>query len=122
MDYSWPGNVRELENSVEHAVVRSKRHVIEASDLPASLRTFESIVQPRDVPNLSENEKSFSRKSAFQKCLEYEKNSSTAWNRSQYTLFKTQEIPHSETDPAMTAQNVSPPYGLCLDSGHDNLP
>ena len=59
MDYSWPGNVRELENCVEHAVVRSKRHVIEASDLPASLRTFESIVQPRDVPNLSENEKVF---------------------------------------------------------------
>ena len=59
MDYSWPGNVRELENCVEHAVVRSKRHVIEAGDLPASLRTFESIVQPRDVPNLSENEKVF---------------------------------------------------------------
>ncbi|MGO8879825.1 MAG: sigma 54-interacting transcriptional regulator [Desulfomonilaceae bacterium] len=59
MDYSWPGNVRELENCVEHAVVRSKRHVIEAGDLPASLRTFESIVQPRDAPNLSENEKVF---------------------------------------------------------------
>ncbi|MDA8406207.1 MAG: sigma 54-interacting transcriptional regulator [Deltaproteobacteria bacterium] len=59
MDYSWPGNVRELENCVEHAVVRSKRPVIEAGDLPASLRTFESIVQPRDVPNLSENEKVF---------------------------------------------------------------
>ncbi len=59
MDYSWPGNVRELENSVEHAVVRSKGHTIEASDLPPSLRTFESKVQPRDVPNLSENEKVF---------------------------------------------------------------
>ena len=59
MDYSWPGNVRELENSVEHAVVRSKGHTIEAGDLPGSLQTFESIVQPRDVPNLSENEKVF---------------------------------------------------------------
>jgi two-component system response regulator HydG len=62
MDYSWPGNVRELENSVEHAVVRSKGHIIEAGDLPGSLKMVDSIVQPRDVPNLSENEKSFLEK------------------------------------------------------------
>jgi len=59
MDYPWPGNVRELENSVEHAVVRSKGQVIGVGDLPTSLRTFEPVVQPRSVPNLSENERVF---------------------------------------------------------------
>ncbi|MFA6224056.1 MAG: sigma 54-interacting transcriptional regulator [Desulfomonilaceae bacterium] len=71
MDYSWPGNVRELENSVEHAVVRSKGHVIEAGDLPGSLQTFDSIAQPRVAPNLSENERSF-----LEKAL-----SRNAWNK-----------------------------------------
>ena len=71
MDYSWPGNVRELENSVEHAVVRSKGHVIEAGDLPGSLQTFDSIGQPRVAPNLSENERSF-----LEKAL-----SRNAWNK-----------------------------------------
>ncbi len=71
MDYSWPGNVRELENSVEHAVVRSKGRVIEAVDLPGSLQTFDSIVQPRVAPNLSENERTF-----LEKAL-----SRNAWNK-----------------------------------------
>jgi DNA-binding NtrC family response regulator len=35
--YSWPGNVRELENAVEHAVVLSRRPVIELEDLPEAL-------------------------------------------------------------------------------------
>ena len=59
MDYAWPGNVRELENSIEHAVVRSKGQEIEVGDFPSSLRGFEAKSQHLNVPNLSENERVF---------------------------------------------------------------
>ncbi len=36
--YNWPGNVRELENVIERAVVLARSDLIEARDLPASLR------------------------------------------------------------------------------------
>jgi two-component system response regulator HydG len=37
-NYAWPGNVRELEHAVERAVVLAKNEVLEASDLPESVR------------------------------------------------------------------------------------
>ena len=37
-DYSWPGNVRELQNAVERAVVLCRGSVIEAEELPPSVR------------------------------------------------------------------------------------
>ncbi|MHC4197553.1 MAG: AAA-type ATPase lid domain-containing protein, partial [Planctomycetota bacterium] len=36
-DYGWPGNVRELENTIERAVVLSKKNVIETEHLPSDL-------------------------------------------------------------------------------------
>lgn len=36
--YHWPGNVRELENAVERAMVLSKQPIIEAGDLPETVR------------------------------------------------------------------------------------
>jgi transcriptional regulator with PAS, ATPase and Fis domain len=36
--YDWPGNVRELKNAVEYALVRGTGSVLEASDLPESVR------------------------------------------------------------------------------------
>lgn len=36
-DYNWPGNVRELENTIERAVVLSKKDVIEPEHLPSNL-------------------------------------------------------------------------------------
>ena len=36
--YDWPGNVRELRNAVEYALVRGTTPVIQASDLPESVR------------------------------------------------------------------------------------
>lgn len=36
-DYNWPGNVRELENTIERAVVLSKKNVIETEHLPPDL-------------------------------------------------------------------------------------
>lgn len=36
-DYNWPGNVRELENTIERAVVLSKKDVIEPEHLPPNL-------------------------------------------------------------------------------------
>ncbi len=37
-NYAWPGNVRELEHAVERAVVLAKGEVLDASDLPESVR------------------------------------------------------------------------------------
>jgi len=37
-NYAWPGNVRELEHAVERAVVLARGEVLEASDLPESVR------------------------------------------------------------------------------------
>jgi two-component system response regulator HydG len=37
-DYAWPGNVRELEHAVERAVVLARGEVLEAADLPESVR------------------------------------------------------------------------------------
>ena len=38
-DYAWPGNVRELEHAIERAVVLAKGEVLDAGDLPESVRT-----------------------------------------------------------------------------------
>jgi two-component system response regulator HydG len=40
--YAWPGNVRELINLVERAVIMAPGHLVEAADLPASLREAEA--------------------------------------------------------------------------------
>ncbi|MBN1203812.1 MAG: sigma-54-dependent Fis family transcriptional regulator, partial [Myxococcaceae bacterium] len=37
-NYAWPGNVRELEHAVERAVVLARGEVLEAGDLPESVR------------------------------------------------------------------------------------
>lgn len=37
--YDWPGNVRELKNAIERAVIFAKNPVLEAEDLPESIRT-----------------------------------------------------------------------------------
>jgi two-component system response regulator HydG len=37
-NYSWPGNVRELEHAVERAVVLCPGEIVEAADLPDSVR------------------------------------------------------------------------------------
>jgi len=37
-NYAWPGNVRELEHAIERAVVLTRAEVIEAADLPETVR------------------------------------------------------------------------------------
>ena len=37
-DYAWPGNVRELEHAVERAVVLARGDVLDAGDLPETVR------------------------------------------------------------------------------------
>jgi DNA-binding NtrC family response regulator len=44
MSYDWPGNVRELENAVERAVVLAPGKVIDARQLPSSIRP--TTIQP----------------------------------------------------------------------------
>jgi len=41
-EYDWPGNIRELENVIEQLVVLADGDVIDAEDLPASIRRFVS--------------------------------------------------------------------------------
>ncbi len=38
MHYPWPGNIRELQNAIEHAFVLVRGPVIEAGDLPPTVR------------------------------------------------------------------------------------
>ncbi|MCG3159786.1 MAG: Transcriptional regulatory protein ZraR [Acidobacteria bacterium] len=52
-NYDWSGNVRELENSIEHAVLHSRGHIITEDDLPPRLRA------PKE-PQLTLDEKLFS--------------------------------------------------------------
>jgi two-component system, NtrC family, response regulator AtoC len=39
LQYDWPGNVRELENCIARAITLGDRHVIDAHDLPPTIRT-----------------------------------------------------------------------------------
>jgi two-component system, NtrC family, response regulator PilR len=41
-EYDWPGNIRELENVIEQLVVLADGEVIEAENLPSSIRRFVS--------------------------------------------------------------------------------
>ncbi|HCN19084.1 MAG: transcriptional regulator [Planctomycetes bacterium RIFCSPHIGHO2_02_FULL_50_42] len=45
-DYNWPGNVRELENTIERAVVLSKKDVIEPEHLPPNLAPRNDSITP----------------------------------------------------------------------------
>jgi DNA-binding NtrC family response regulator len=38
-NYDWPGNVRELENTIAHAALYARGHVITPEDLPARIRS-----------------------------------------------------------------------------------
>jgi DNA-binding NtrC family response regulator len=38
LKYDWPGNIRELENVLEHASILTKKHFIDAGDLPEDLQ------------------------------------------------------------------------------------
>jgi len=62
MRYSWPGNVRELSNTIERLVVSSRGSLIEAFDLPDSVRADRPapIEQPfSDLPTLDDLERRY---------------------------------------------------------------
>jgi transcriptional regulator with PAS, ATPase and Fis domain len=44
--HAWPGNVRELRNAIERAMVLHSSGVIQAEDLPDSIREGRAVVQP----------------------------------------------------------------------------
>ncbi|MGH9758108.1 MAG: sigma-54-dependent transcriptional regulator [Candidatus Acidiferrales bacterium] len=41
LQYEWPGNVRELENCIARAVALGDHHMIDAADLPATIRSLQ---------------------------------------------------------------------------------
>jgi len=48
--YSWPGNVRELENTVERAVVLSRKKIITPTDLPEQVNQGQQVSEFIRVP------------------------------------------------------------------------
>jgi DNA-binding NtrC family response regulator len=46
LQYEWPGNVRELENCVERAVALGSKHLLDVSDLPPSVASSSSSLEP----------------------------------------------------------------------------
>jgi DNA-binding NtrC family response regulator len=63
--YDYPGNVRELENAVERAIALSRQDIINAAELPDSIKKQESIAFRRQeggrIPTLEEQERSYIR-------------------------------------------------------------
>jgi DNA-binding NtrC family response regulator len=64
----WPGNVRELENTIERLALAARSGIIDADDLPATLREASSAPAPAretslfdDLPSLEELEKRYLR-------------------------------------------------------------
>ena len=52
-NYDWPGNVRELEHAIEHAIVLSRGHMIESSQLPFEIRRGEEFEQVSNIKKFS---------------------------------------------------------------------
>src|SRR3990172_5338255 len=48
--YSWPGNVRELENTIERAVVLTRKKIIAPTDLPEHINQGQKITEFIRVP------------------------------------------------------------------------
>jgi DNA-binding NtrC family response regulator len=65
--YEWPGNVRELENTIAHAALYARGHVITPEDLPAKVRMEARVGEPenktqamfKDLPSLDELERRY---------------------------------------------------------------
>jgi DNA-binding NtrC family response regulator len=65
--YDWPGNVRELENTIAHAALYARGHVITPEDLPARIRENTRGAEPetktqslfKDLPSLDELERRY---------------------------------------------------------------
>jgi DNA-binding NtrC family response regulator len=49
-EHAWPGNVRQLENLVERLVILADGRVIDAHDLPQSMRT---LITRRAIPDVA---------------------------------------------------------------------
>jgi DNA-binding NtrC family response regulator len=47
--YAWPGNIRELRNIVERMVVLAQGQYIEATDLPAQVRTSGGLLKSKEL-------------------------------------------------------------------------
>jgi transcriptional regulator of acetoin/glycerol metabolism len=45
LDYHWPGNVIQLGNVIERAFAMGVEGIIEVSDLPPEIRTFDQTAQ-----------------------------------------------------------------------------
>jgi DNA-binding NtrC family response regulator len=66
-NYDWPGNVRELENTIAHAALYARGHVITPEDLPARIRSntrgLDAAPQSqslfKDLPSLDELERRY---------------------------------------------------------------
>jgi len=63
--YEWPGNVRELENSLERAVMISRKEFIDITDLPKYFQEYSSVkkalpfISPEDLATLDELERDY---------------------------------------------------------------
>jgi Nif-specific regulatory protein len=90
--YEWPGNVRELRNAVEYALVRGTGAVLEASDLPESIRgqsqkTEAATAGERRADDLREAEK-LHILAVYERCGRNKTKAASALGIARDTLFR----------------------------------
>lgn len=59
--YDWPGNVRQLENTIERAIITTDGDTIRTEDLPLSVRSRKTSLEPDSVPKSSSELKTLKR-------------------------------------------------------------
>jgi two-component system nitrogen regulation response regulator NtrX len=112
--YPWPGNVRELKNMIERLLIMAPREVIEAADLPASVRQAADAAEEgtpalgRRPRSLREGKEDFERDLILRTLEEHD------WNVSR--AARALELERSHLHRKIKAYRIAVPRGRGADA------